>query len=74
MKKIKKRLTQAEEFEILKIVLDKFLWIGTFIIGYGFYLLMTGKINIESLGFLGSRIIVFILFISLLYKEYEVLK
>ena len=73
MKKIKKRLTQAEEFEILKIVLDKFLWLGTFIMGYGFFLVMTKNVNVESIGFLGSGIVVFILFIILLHKEYEVL-
>ena len=73
-RKIKKRLTQAEEFDIMKLVLDKFLWLGTFIMGYGFYSLMTKSFTTEGIAFLLSGIVIFILFIILLVREYEVLK
>lgn len=35
----KLRLSRDEEFEILKLVFDKFLWIGTIVSLYGLYLL-----------------------------------
>lgn len=37
MEKIKRRLAGHEEFEIMKLVLDKFLWIGTALLGWGLY-------------------------------------
>ncbi len=37
VKKAKKRMTRSEEFEIMKLVLDKFLWAGFAIMGVGFY-------------------------------------
>ncbi|MEM4755929.1 MAG: hypothetical protein QW594_02240 [Candidatus Woesearchaeota archaeon] len=74
MAKLKKRLTQAEEFEIMKLVLDKFLWIGTFIIVYGFYNLVTQSFNTVGISFLVAGIIVFILFIVLLVREYDIVR
>lgn len=72
---MKKRLTQAEEFEILKLVLDKFLWLGFGIMAYGFYVLVTG-IQTTSRGvlFLFGGALVLILFMFVLMKEYEVVK
>lgn len=35
--KIKRRLAGHEEFEIMKMVLDKFLWLGTALMGWGLY-------------------------------------
>ena len=73
-KKIKKRLTQSEEFEILKMVFDKFLWLGVGILAYGFYSLVTGKFVQEGISFVVAGAIVLILFIWMLVKEYEVLR
>jgi len=36
----KKQLSRSEEFEIMKLVLDKFLWLGVGIMGFGFYKLV----------------------------------
>ncbi len=33
----KKKLTRSEEFDIMKLVLDKFLWLGFGIMAYGLY-------------------------------------
>ncbi len=73
---MKKRLTQHEEFEILKLVLDKFLWLGFGIMAYGFYVLVSGdtEVLMRGLSFLFAGIIVLILFMVLLIKEYEVVK
>ncbi len=51
---MKKRLTQAEEFEIMKLVLDKFLWLGIAIMGMGVYIMVAGKMAdavVRGLGF-----------------------
>ena len=34
---MKKRLTSQQEFEVMKLVLDKFLWLGFIIMGFGMY-------------------------------------
>jgi len=33
----KRRLAGHEEFEIMKLVLDKFLWVGVALMGWGLY-------------------------------------
>ncbi|MBR9675656.1 hypothetical protein GOV05_01460 [Candidatus Woesearchaeota archaeon] len=73
---MKKRLTQSEEFEIMKLVLDKFLWLGFGIMGFGLYSLITGTAEAFLRGFLMmiGGAIVLILFMILLVKEYEVIK
>lgn len=76
MAKMKKRLTQSEEFEILKLVLDKFLWLGFGIMAYGFYVLMAGKAQefLRGLSFLAGGAVLLIIFMFLLIKEYELVK
>jgi hypothetical protein len=73
---MKKRLTQAEEFEILKLVLDKFLWMGFGIMAYGFYVIMIGQIDalIRGISFMFAGAVVLMLFMFLLLKEYELVK
>lgn len=73
---MKKRLTQSEEFEILKLVLDKFLWLGFGVMAFGFYNMAvygTERFT-EGIGFLFSGVILLALFTILLVKEYEILK
>jgi hypothetical protein len=72
---MKKRLTKSEEFEIMKLVLDKFLWIGVIIMGYGFYKLvaMTDTIWIGFSIMLAGAIILLI-FMAILLREYEFMK
>jgi len=73
-KKIKKRLTQAEEFEILKLVFDKFLWLGVIIMGYGFYTLVSGSYLQQGISYLIAGAIILLLFMWLLVREYEILR
>lgn len=75
-KKMKKRLTQSEEFEILKLVLDKFLWLGFGIMAYGFYNVAVGGLDvfIKGFGFMISGCLVLGLAVLLLVKEYEIIK
>ena len=71
--KIKKRLTPSEEFEIMKLVLDKFLWLGFGIMAFGLYKIAeTGT----SAGFTYIVIgaVLLLLFIALIVREYEIVK
>lgn len=69
---MKRTITKQEEFEILKLVLDKFLWLGVFIMAYGFYRILS--IN-ESVWFgltiLVAGAILLLLFAWILMKEYS---
>ena len=70
---IKKRLSQTEEFEIMKLVLDKFLWLGFAIMAFGLYSAFVGTV---AIGFTWMIIgaIVLILFMILIVKEYEIIR
>ncbi|MEM2131143.1 MAG: hypothetical protein QXM96_03630 [Candidatus Woesearchaeota archaeon] len=72
---MKKKLTQMEEFEILKLVLDKFLWMGFAIMGYGFYLLVSGNSTlITAMSFTFAGVVLLMLFVYILLREYEITK
>ena len=60
MAKLKKRLTQHEEFEIMKLVLDKFLLLGFAVMGFGLYT-MYGAV-------------ILVIFMAIIIREYEVIK
>ena len=74
-RKMKKRLTQTEEFEIMKLVLDKFLWLSFLIMGWGFYNMAVYGIEkiIEGIGFLLVGSILLSLFVFIMVKEYEII-
>ncbi len=70
----KQKLTRQEEFEILKLVLDKFLWAGLFILLYGLWSIM--ERSAFEFGFwvmIGGSIIL-LLFMGILVKEYEIIR
>ncbi|MBD3203866.1 hypothetical protein GF327_06205 [Candidatus Woesearchaeota archaeon] len=72
---MKKRLTQNEEFQIMKMVLDKFLWMGFGIMAFGFYTLVTGKTEIiKSISFLFGGAVILLIFMVLILREYEIVK
>ncbi len=71
--KMKKRLTDQQEFEIMKIVLDKFLWVGTLIMIFGLYLIFKGTV-LNGVAFISIGALVLILFLIIIVKEYEIIK
>lgn len=71
--KMKKRLTDQQEFEIMKIVLDKFLWVGTLIMIFGLWLIFKGM-TLDGVAFISIGAIVLILFLIIIVKEYEIIK
>ena len=70
---MKKRLTEQQEFEIMKLVLDKFLWVGFAIMVFGAYK-MTVQNLLNGLLWFGAGVFLLILFIILIIKEYEIIR
>lgn len=73
--KTKKSLTNDQEFEIMKLVLDKFLWLGFGIMAFGLYMIVVQVDNIfKGFAFMIVGAILLVLFMMLLIKEYEIMK
>ena len=70
---MKRRLSEQQEFEIMKLVLDKFLWLGFIIMAFGMYKMFTDTIY-AGLSWIVVGAIILILFMFLIIKEYEVIK
>ena len=73
MTKMKRRLSEQQEFEIMKLVLDKFLWLGFIIMGFGLYQMFAVGIPI-GLMWMVVGAVVLILFMILVVKEYEMVR
>ena len=72
---MKRVITKQEEFEIMKLVLDKFLWLGVLIMGYGFYRIIGLNENFwYGLSVLGAGALILLLFVWILIKEYNYVK
>jgi len=70
---MKKRLTAQQEFEIMKLVLDKFLLLGFAIMGFGLWQMWQVSIP-AGLVWIVAGAVVLVLFMMLIVKEYEMIK
>jgi len=73
MAKLKKKLTRQEEFEILKLVIDKFLWVGIIIMLYGLYTMFSVATFGVGLWVMAGGAVLLVLLMAILVREYEVL-
>ena len=71
---MKKRLTISQEFEIMKLVLDKFLWLGFGIMAFGVYRMIETADIANGIYHLITGVVVLLLFLIVIVKEYEVLR
>ncbi len=72
---MKKHLSRTEEFEIMKLVLDKFLWLCVFILGLGFYFIVSSTQSFAfSFSIMLAGIVLLIIFTIILIREYEFMK
>lgn len=71
---MKKRLSEQQEFEIMKLVLDKFLLLGMGIMAYGVYVMIASAALMEGAFYLLIGAVVLIAFLVLIIKEFEILK
>lgn len=70
---MKKRLTPSEEFEIMKLVLDKFLWLGVITMVFGLYKIFMGT-SMSGFSMIIIGAIILVIFLILIVKEYEIVK
>ncbi len=70
----KKRMTKDQEFQIMKLVLDKFLWLGFIVMGWGMYTSIRDSSVLPGLWYMVAGAVLLILFVILIVKEYEILQ
>ncbi|MBR9682999.1 hypothetical protein GOV03_00475 [Candidatus Woesearchaeota archaeon] len=70
----KKRMTDQQEFEIMKLVLDKFLWLGFIVMGWGMYTSIKDMSILPGLWYMVSGAVLLILFAILIVKEYQIFR
>ena len=73
-KSFKKRMTEQQEFEIMKLVLDKFLWLGFIVMGWGMYESLSQSSLMAGIWYLIAGAVILLLFMIVIVKEYEVVK
>ncbi|MBU0536596.1 MAG: hypothetical protein KKE20_06530 [Nanoarchaeota archaeon] len=75
MAKKKKQLTLQQEFEIMKLVLDKFLWLGFGVMAYGMWTFFAKGFDelATSISLMVAGSIILLIFMILIVKEYEVI-
>jgi len=74
VKKSKKRLSADQEFQVMKLVLDKFLWIGMLFMLYAVYLgAVVGEYG-NGIAWGVAGIVIWVIFLVLLIKEYEIIR
>ena len=74
MAKQKRHLTKSEEFDIMKIVLDKFLLLGVIIIAMGLYMIVSAASISYGFIVLATGAVIMIIFAMILVKEYNFLE
>ncbi|HLF54289.1 MAG TPA: hypothetical protein VI612_01035 [Candidatus Nanoarchaeia archaeon] len=70
MRKVKRRLSEHEEFEIMKLVLDKFLWIGTALLGWGLFRSLAVDFT-DGFWYILTGALVMLVFSWIVVKEFE---
>jgi len=70
----KKKMTNAQEFEIMKLVLDKFLWLGFLVMGWGMFTSIKDSAILPGLWYMLAGAVLLLLFVVIIVKEYEVLR
>ena len=69
-KKVKRRLSEHEEFEIMKLVMDKFLWVGTALMGWGLYRSIAVDFS-DGVWYIVAGALVMLVLSWIIVQEYE---
>lgn len=67
-------MSSQQEFEIMKLVLDKFLWLGFGIMAFGLYFMLSGDNMMDGIYYMTAGAVVLFIFLIIVVKEYEVFK
>ena len=74
MARKKRKMSKDQEFQIMKLVLDKFLWLGFIVMGWGMYTSIRDSSVLPGLWYMVAGAVLLILFVILIVKEYEILQ
>lgn len=69
---MKKKLTRDEEFQIMKLVLDKFVWAGLIIMLLGLHTIISQTGFVVGLWIMVGGAGMLLLLMTLILKEFEV--
>ncbi len=70
----KKRMSADQEFQIMKLVLDKFLWLGFIVMGFGMYQSINSSAILPGLWYIIGGAVLLFIFLILIVREYEVFR
>lgn len=70
----KRKMTEDQEFQIMKLVLDKFLWLGFIVMGWGMYTAIKDMAILPGLWYMIAGAVLLFIFLIIIVKEYEVWK
>lgn len=70
----KKKMTEDQEFQIMKMVLDKFLWLGFIVMGWGMYQSLSQANILAGLWYMIAGAALLLIFMAFIIKEYEIWK
>ncbi|HSU73034.1 MAG TPA: hypothetical protein VLJ21_04250 [Candidatus Binatia bacterium] len=73
MKHVKHRLSSSEEFEVMRLVFDKFLWLGTFFVGWGLFSVLTSDFSSGMYRIL-IGVLIFVVFAGIVVREFEMIR
>ena len=66
-------MTAQQEFEIMKLVLDKFLWLGFGIVAFGVFRMISVSVT-DGLYYLVLGVALLVIFMIMIVREYEIIK
>ena len=67
-------MTDDQEFQIMKLVLDKFLWLGFIVMAWGMYTSINTMKVLPGLWYMVAGAVLLFLFVILIVKEYEIIR
>ena len=67
----RKDLSDEQEFHLMTLVLDKFLWLGTILIGVGIYFMIRSEDVFEGVPYIGAGIGIIIVFGITIVRYFE---
>lgn len=70
----KRKMTEQQEFEIMRLVLDKFLWLGFIVMGWGMWQSINDSKILPGLWYMIAGAVLLVVFVVIIVKEYEVWK
>jgi hypothetical protein len=70
-KQLYKKLTSDQEFHLMALILDKFLWLGIALIGFGIFRMISRSVPTDGVPYILSGLGVMIVFGAVIVRYFE---